>query len=202
LAPLLDNDHRKIELAFSLLFTLPGSPVIYYGDEIGMGDNIWLPDRNGVRTPMQWTKGHNGGFSLAEPERLYTPPIENVEFGIASVNVVDQENDPASLLNSVRRMIQIRKAHPAFGWGDFAWAMQSSQAEDKVATYWRTHNTELLLVIQNLTDQDQAVHLESTHPCQAFQDLLTGARIPLPDSHRLELSVGPYQYRWLICLNE
>ena len=202
LAPLLDNDRRKIELAFSLLFTLPGSPVIYYGDEIGMGDNIWLPDRNGVRTPMQWTKGGNGGFSNADPERLYAAPIQNPIFGVDQVNVADQENDSASLLNSVRRMIQIRKAHPAFGWGDYAWARQSSPTEDKVAAYWRAHNTERLLILQNLTDQAQEVRLDLAHPCQAFHDLLTGARITPPDSHRLELSLSPYQYRWLICMNE
>jgi maltose alpha-D-glucosyltransferase/alpha-amylase len=147
LAPLLDNDQRKIELAYSLLFTLPGSPIVYYGDEIGMGDNIWLPDRNGVRTPMQWDKGRNGGFSTTNPERLYATMIEGAEYGLEWVNVSDQEQNPASLLNLVRRMIHIRKAHPAFGWGDFAWAI-NFQNENTVAACWHIR-PERLLIVQN-----------------------------------------------------
>ena len=98
LAPLLDNDRRKIELANSLLFTLPGSPIIYYGDEIGMGDNIWLPDRNGVRTPMQWEKSTNAGFSAAQPGGLYAPVITSEPYAPAQVNVADQVADPGIAL--------------------------------------------------------------------------------------------------------
>ncbi len=129
LAPLLDNDRRKIELANSLLFTLPGSPIIYYGDEIGMGDNIRLPDRNGVRTPMQWSTGVNAGFSQASPDQLYAPVIQHSPYGPEDVNVEAQRNDPQSLWNRLRRMISLRKAHPVLGWGDFKWAESGSPAE-------------------------------------------------------------------------
>ncbi len=121
LAPLLDDDRRKIELANSLLFTLPGSSILYYGDEIGMGDNIWLPDRNGVRTPMQWTSAVNAGFSSAAPKSLYLPLIDNSVYGPAHINVADERAHPDSLLNRLRRLIAVRKQHPAFGRGSFTW---------------------------------------------------------------------------------
>jgi maltose alpha-D-glucosyltransferase/alpha-amylase len=198
LAPLLDNDRRKIELAYSLLFTLPGSPIIYYGDEIGMGDNIWLPDRNGVRTPMHWSQGWNGGFSRVEPERLYAPLIVGAEFGVERVNAADQEKDPASLLNLVQRMIRVRKAHLAFGWGDFSWANHSSPAEHAVAAYWRAYGSERLLMIHNLSAIIQEARLELPQLNQTFSDLLTGARISPLEGNQLVLSLGPYEYRWLI----
>jgi maltose alpha-D-glucosyltransferase/alpha-amylase len=202
LAPLLDNDRRKIDLAYSLLFTLPGSPIIYYGDEIGMGDNIWLPDRNGVRTPMQWSKEHNGGFSTADPERLYAPLVESAEFGVERVNASAQEKDPASLLNLVRRMIQIRKAHPTFGQGDFTWAIQLSQTEDKVAAYWRTLASERLLILQNLSAQAQLVEVELPGSDQTIHDLLHSEWMTQAGDQRLALTIGPFEYRWLICKGE
>ena len=109
LAPLLENSRRRIELLNSLLFSMPGTPVIYYGDEIGMGDNIYLGDRNGVRTPMQWTGDRNGGFSRADPARLYAPPIMDPVYGYQAINVEAQERSPFSLLNWMRRMIGLRK---------------------------------------------------------------------------------------------
>ena len=109
LTPLLDNDRRKIELAHSLLFTLPGSPILYYGDEIGMGDNIWLPDRNGVRTPMQWNSETNAGFSDAPLQSLYAPVINDNIYGPVRANVEFQQQDPNSLWNSIRHMLTIRK---------------------------------------------------------------------------------------------
>ncbi|UCC88055.1 MAG: maltose alpha-D-glucosyltransferase, partial [Anaerolineales bacterium] len=118
LAPLLSNDRARLELANSLLFTLPGSPVIYYGDEIGMGDDIWLEDRDGVRTPMQWTAGLNAGFSSADSDRLYCPVIDDPTYGYQQVNVEAQQADPDSLLNQMRNMIRIRKAHAALGRGE------------------------------------------------------------------------------------
>jgi maltose alpha-D-glucosyltransferase/alpha-amylase len=121
LAPLLDNDERKIRLAHSLLFTLPGSPILYYGDEIGMGDNILLGDRNGVRTPMQWQAGPTAGFSDAPADWLYSPVINSSNFDPTRVNVAAQHQDPDSLLNTLRHMINVRKQHRLFGWGDFEW---------------------------------------------------------------------------------
>ncbi len=119
LAPLLDNDRNQLELFTALLLSLPGSPVMYYGDEIGMGDNIWLGDRDGVRTPMQWTPDRNGGFSSCDPQRLYLPPIMDPIYGYQSLNVEAQQRTPQSLLHWTRRMIEIRKRHPVFGLGAY-----------------------------------------------------------------------------------
>jgi maltose alpha-D-glucosyltransferase/alpha-amylase len=190
LAPLLDNDRRKIELANSFLFTLPGSPVLYYGDEIGMGDNIWLDDRNGVRTPMQWTNGVNAGYSSAPAEKLYTPVIDDDVFGPAQVNVEAQRADLGSLFHTVRRMIAIRKQHPAFGRGDFDWENLGSQA---ISAYTRHFQDETLLIINNLSDLPQV-----TVPPQTlsgtYQDAFTGNPFELNQSTTLE----PYQYFWLV----
>ena len=117
LAPLLGNDRRRIELMNGLLFSLPGTPVLYYGDEIGMGDNIYLGDRNGVRTPMQWSADRNAGFSRANPQRLYLPVIIDPEYHYEAVNVEAQQRNPHSLLWWMRRLIALRKRHPAFGRG-------------------------------------------------------------------------------------
>src|SRR5499425_343326 len=117
LAPLMENDRRRIELLNSLLFSFPGTPIIYYGDDIGMGDNIYLGDRNGVRTPMQWSPDRNAGFSRADPQRLYLPPIMDPIYGYEAVNVEAQQRDPTSLLNWTKRMLAIRKTSHAFGRG-------------------------------------------------------------------------------------
>ena len=117
LASLMDNDRRKIELMNSLLFSLPGTPIIYYGDEIGMGDNIYLGDRNGVRTPMQWTPDRNGGFSRCDPARLYAPPIMDPVYGYEAVNVEAQSRSLSSLLSWTKRMIVVRKSSKVFGYG-------------------------------------------------------------------------------------
>ena len=119
LAPLLDNDTNQMELFTALLLSLPGSPVLYYGDEIGMGDNIWLGDRDGVRTPMQWTADRNAGFSSATPGKLHLPVIQDPVFGYQRVNVETELENTSSLLHWTRRMIHVRKNHPAFGLGTF-----------------------------------------------------------------------------------
>jgi maltose alpha-D-glucosyltransferase/alpha-amylase len=119
LAPLLDNDRNQLELFIALLYSLPGSPVMYYGDEIGMGDNIWLGDRDAVRTPMQWTPDRNGGFSSCDPQRLYLPPVMDPIYGYQSLNIEAQQRTPQSLLHWTRRMIEIRKQHPVFGLGGY-----------------------------------------------------------------------------------
>ena len=119
LAPLMDNDHRKIMLANALLYSLPGAPIIYYGDEIGMGDNIWLPDRNGVRTPMQWNSGPNAGFSDAPPELLYTPVITDSKYSYKIVNVAVEESDPNSLLSKMKHLVRIRKENPILAAGSY-----------------------------------------------------------------------------------
>lgn len=197
LAPLLDNDRRKIELANSLLFTLAGSPIIYYGDEIGMGDNIRLPDRNGVRTPMQWDSGLNAGFSRASPNLLYAPPIRDYPYAPETVNVKAQRDDPASLWNQLHRMIALRKAHPVLGWGDFKWAESGSPA---VAAYWRTYQNEQMLIINNLSHESQSVSLfiQSDAP-KHFSDLFAANKRYSPLNGYLHLTLQPYQFLWLRC---
>jgi maltose alpha-D-glucosyltransferase/alpha-amylase len=196
LAPLLDNDRRKIELANSLLFTLPGSSILYYGDEIGMGDNIWLPDRNGVRTPMQWTSAVNAGFSCAAPKSLYLPVIDNSAYGPAHVNVADERAHPDSLLNTLRHMIAVRKEHPAFGRGSFAWVECESLA---VAAYVRQYGDDRVLVVNNLSGIKQVVTLKLpwASPSGELQDLLgKQAAQPVVDG-TLTLELKPYQYLWM-----
>ncbi|WP_345016782.1 maltose alpha-D-glucosyltransferase, partial [Saccharothrix violaceirubra] len=119
LAPLLDNDRDRQELFTAMLLSLPGSPVLYYGDEIGMGDNIWLPDRDGVRTPMQWTPDRNAGFGTGDPGRLYLPVVSDAVYGYQATNVEAQLGSPGSLLHWTKRMIEVRRGHPAFGLGGF-----------------------------------------------------------------------------------
>lgn len=195
LAPLLDNDARRLNLAFSLLFTLPGSPIIYYGDEIGMGDNICLPDRDGLRTPMQWHQGLNAGFSDAPPEALYAPLINLAPYDPEHVNVFDQQNNPRSLLNIVRGMIAVRKRHPTFGWGDFSWVPCDSKA---VAAYLRSYQGEHILVVNNLSSQVQSIALKVPWDKSGeLNDLLSGTSFPVCQGEHLQLSLQPYQCLWL-----
>ena len=190
LAPLLDNDPLKILLANSLLFTLPGSPVIYYGDEIGMGDEIWLPDRDGLRTPMQWDESRNAGFSSAAPLDLYAPVIDNEVFGPSQINVAQQVGDPASIFNTIRRMIAVRKRNPIFGWGDFHWMDTGNEA---IAGYRRTYQGDELLVLNNLSSQIQHVALNPP-------EIQSGELVDLISEtvHTLHnLALEPYQHLWL-----
>ncbi|MDA4896026.1 alpha-amylase family glycosyl hydrolase, partial [Streptomyces sp. MS2A] len=128
LAPLLDNDRNQIELFTALLLSLPGSPILYYGDEIGMGDNIWLGDRDAVRTPMQWTPDRNAGFSSSDPGRLFLPTIMDPVYGFQVTNVEASMASPSSLLHWTRRMIEIRKQNPAFGLGTYTELPSSNPA--------------------------------------------------------------------------
>lgn len=190
LAPLLDNDRRKIELAYSLLFSLPGSPIVYYGDEIGMGDNIWLDDRNGVRTVMQWEAGSTAGFSNGDPKSLYAPVISDDTFGNERVNVQAQRGDPASLWASVRRMIGIRKEHQEFGRGDFA---VLDLGNEHIAAFQRSYQGDSILALHNLSDSPQAASLETRKSAKTLTDLLTGKIFDLQNKIELE----PYQFLWL-----
>jgi maltose alpha-D-glucosyltransferase/alpha-amylase len=193
LAPLLDNDERKIQLAYSLLFTLPGSPILYYGDEIGMGDNIWLDDRNGVRTPMQWDEGALAGFSEAPAESLYSPIIDDNVYGTARVNVKSQRADSNSRWNLIRHMIAIRKQHRVFGWGTLEWVdMQNNTA----AVFRRSHHGETILAIHNLSDTKQKVSYQIREPVKSLTDLLTQKEF-IPTKDLLEIELLPYQYLWL-----
>ena len=195
LAPLLDNDRRKIELAYSLLFTLPGSPNIYYGDEIGMGDNIWLPDRDGVRTPMQWENSPMAGFSQADYPDLYAPIIDNETYGPEWVNVAAQRADPGSLYNALRKMISIRKADGVFDWGSFEWAEVNSSA---VAAYWREYKDERILILNNLSSSTQDVEVRLPRGgSKVGKDLLSDTTLSYHSGENLSLTLDPYDYRWV-----
>jgi trehalose synthase len=185
LAPLLDHDRRRIELANSLLFTLPGSPIIYYGDEIGMGENLDLPDRNGVRTPMQWDDSPNAGFSESKP---YSELVKG-DLGYQNVNVASQMNDPDSLFHSIKKMIAARKAHEAFGSSDMEWV---ETGNPHVAVYTRQHGDDAMLILNNLSASAQSVKLPP-HYQKNYLDLFAGRR------HRIagELALDPYSYHWL-----
>jgi maltose alpha-D-glucosyltransferase/alpha-amylase len=195
LAPLLDNNPHKIVLANSLLFTLPGSPIIYYGDEIGMGDNIWLKDRDGVRTPMQWSKGRNAGFS--EANSLYSPVNSIAPYAPAQVNVLDQQQDLASMYYTIKNMIAVRKTHRAFGWGDFKWAQSSHPKE--VAAYFRHFEGERLLILNNLSSKPQNVWVKipKKHVFFPPPNLFTGKATGRLTDGKLYLKLPAYGYQWL-----
>ena len=157
LAPLMQNNRRKIELMNSMLLSMPGTPIIYYGDEIGMGDNYYLGDRDGVRTPMQWSGDRNAGFSTAKPQQLYLPTIIDAVYGYQVINVEAQADDPSSLLNWMRRMITVRRQHPAFGRGAMVLLYPRNR---KILAYLREHEGEAYLCVANLADSAQAVELD------------------------------------------
>jgi maltose alpha-D-glucosyltransferase/alpha-amylase len=157
LAPLLENDTERIKLMKSLLLSMPGTPVLYYGDEIGMGDNIFLGDRDGVRTPMQWTSDRNGGFSRADPQRLYLPPIQDPVYGYEAVNVEAQSRLSSSLLSWTRRLLAVRGSTQAFGRGQFTMLHPGNR---KVLAYVRTHDDEVILCVANVSRVAQPVELD------------------------------------------
>ncbi len=192
LAPLLDNDRRKIEAANAILFSLPGAPIIYYGDEIGMGDNIYLPDRNGVRTPMQWTAEPGAGFSTADPAHFYAPLIDDDTFGYRRVNVAIQQTNPDSLWHAIRKMIAVRKAHPVFGSGNLQFVPHDNPA---VLTFLRCDPAESLLVLVNLSNRRQKISLTADDLMKVPpHDIVTGEPVAFEDDL---LWLQPYQYRWL-----
>lgn len=185
LAPLLGNDLRRIKVAHSILLTFIGSPVLYYGDEIGMGDNIWLDDRNGVRTPMQWTAAANAGFSAAPADRLYEPLIDDDVYGYQRVNVAAQQADADSLFNWLKHALRIRQQHPAFSQGDLQLLPSANPA---LLMYWRLHAAERVLVINNLSGRDQPIELPAN---LAFIDLLSNTRLTQATV------LAPHQFQWL-----
>ncbi len=188
LAPLMGNDKRKIMLMHSMLFTLLGTPMLYYGDEIGMGDDMAQFDRNGVRTPMQWTDEENGGFSSAPRESLYIPPISGPEYGYTTVNVASQIDDPESLLTQVRSMILIYKGLPVLTFGDLQWL---PNAPKETLSFIRSTDTETLLCLNNLSDQEQVITLPEG---VFYGDVFTTDK---DETINGEITLPPYAYRWL-----
>jgi maltose alpha-D-glucosyltransferase / alpha-amylase len=194
LAPLLDNDRRRIELMNGMLMSLPGTPIIYYGDEIGMGDNVNLGDRNGVRTPMQWDGGWNGGFSAADPEALYSPLMLNPVYGFQAVNVQSQKRFEHSLLSWMKRIIQVRRSLPAFGRGSIEFLYP---ANHRVLAYVRQWGKETILVVNNLSSSAQAVELD-LRPYKGNILIEMFGRNIFPRIGELAylLTMGPYQFYW------
>jgi maltose alpha-D-glucosyltransferase/alpha-amylase len=176
LAPLLDNDRNQLELFTALLLSLPGSPVLYYGDEIGMGDNIWLGDRDAVRSPMQWTPDRNAGFSTCDPGRLYLPLIMDPLYGYQAVNVEAQLNSTTSLLHWTRHMIEVRKRHPAFGLGEYH---ELGGSNPSVLAYVRSYEDDIVLCVNNMSRFPQPVELDLSpwQGCRPHE--LTGG-VPFP----------------------
>ena len=194
LAPLMDNDRRRIELLTGLLMSLPGTPIIYYGDEIGMGDNVYLGDRNGVRTPMQWNSQWNGGFSSADPERLYAPLISNPVYGFQAVNVDSQRRSAHSLLSWTRRLIQVRKSSQVFSRGTIEFLQPQNH---RVIAYVRELGNERVLAVNNLSNSAQAVELDLRKFKGSILIEMTGKTIfPRIGELPYLLTMGPYQFYW------
>jgi maltose alpha-D-glucosyltransferase/alpha-amylase len=194
LAPLLEGDRRRIELLNGLLMSLPGSPFIYYGDEIGMGDNIYLGDRNGVRTPMQWSGGWNAGFSEADPERLYQPIISNAVYGYQGTNVASQRRQEASLLNWMKRLIRVRRSTRVFSRGTIQFL---KPANHRVLAYVRAHGKEKVLVVSNLASTAQAIELDLRELAGAIPiEMFGGSVFPRIGERPYVLTLGPYDFFW------
>jgi len=194
LAPMMNNDRRRVELLNGLLMSMPGTPIVYYGDEIGMGDNIYLGDRNAVRTPMQWNSRMNAGFSLADPERLYAPVISNDVYGYKAINVEAQERFEHSLLRWMKSLIQVRNALRVFGRGTIHFL---HPANHRVLAYIREYGEEIVLVVNNLSSSAQAVELDVQRykgyvPIEMFGRSL----FPRFGNQPYLLTLGPYQYYW------
>jgi maltose alpha-D-glucosyltransferase / alpha-amylase len=194
LAPLLDNGRAEIELLTAILFSLPGSPVLYYGDEIGMGDNVYLGDRDGVRTPMQWTGDRNGGFSSADFAQLYAPPSMDPVYGFQALNVEAQLRTPSSLLRWTHRFIALRKEHPVFGLGSYE-ALRP--ANKRIFAHLRRYEREVVLCVHNLARSAQAVELDLSefsgrHP----EEMFGRSRFPRIGELPYLLTLGPRGFYW------
>jgi maltose alpha-D-glucosyltransferase/alpha-amylase len=196
LAPLLDNGRDEIELMTAILFSLPGSPVLYYGDEIAMGDNIYLGDRDGVRTPMQWTGDRNGGFSRADFAQLYAPPLMDPVYGFQAVNVEAQLRTPTSLLRWLHRFIALRKEHPVFGLGDY---VPLRTENTRIFAHLRTYADDVIMCVHNVARSAQAVELdlsayEGRHPVEMFGR----SRFPRIGELPYLLTLAPRGFFWFI----
>lgn len=204
LSPLLDNSRAEIELIHALLLSLPGSPCLYYGDEIGMGDNIWLNDRDAVRTPMQWTPDRNSGFSAADPGKLYLPVVSSLVYHYNNVNVEAQMASSSSLLHWVRAMLEIRKRHPVFGRGDFEVCPSDNEA---VLSFLRVEwdhvdgtDSEAVLCVNNLASRPQATTIRVPDEFKGahLADLFGGQGFPkISDDGTITLTLGSRDFFWL-----
>ncbi|MCA1558373.1 MAG: alpha-glucosidase C-terminal domain-containing protein, partial [Acidobacteria bacterium] len=196
LAPLLDNSRRRIELLNGLLFSLPGSPFLYYGDEIGMGDNIYLGDRDGVRTPMQWTPDRNGGFSRADFARLYFPVIMDPVYGYEAVNVESQLRFESSLLYWMQQMIRLRKDHKVFGRGHLEFVKPENR---KIFAFTREYEGETVLCVFNLSRYPQPVELDLSKYLGRTPIVMIGeTAFPVIDDRSYQLALSGYGFYWFL----
>ncbi len=194
LAPLLDNGRRRIELVNSLLFTLPGTPILYYGDELGMGDNIYMGDRDGVRTPMQWTSDRNAGFSRVDSARLYSPPITDPVYGYQANNVEAQLRTQSSLLNWMKRMIKIRKKYPVFSRGDIKFF---DPVNPRALAYTRSYQGQTVLIVNNLSRFSQPVELDLSQYQGAVPiEMIGNTRFPPIGELAYFFTLGPHAFFW------
>ncbi len=194
LAPLLENSRRRIELLNSVLFSFPGTPVVYYGDEIGMGDNVYLGDRNGVRTPMQWTGDRNAGFSRADPARLYAPLIMDSVYGYQAINVEAQERSPYSLLNWMKRMIALRRQNHVFGRGTLEFLVPGNR---RILAYIRRYEEDVVLCVANLSRTIQPVELDlSAFDGYTPVEMLGQTEFPRIGKRGYVLTLGAYGFYW------
>ncbi|HEY8935505.1 MAG TPA: alpha-glucosidase C-terminal domain-containing protein, partial [Cyclobacteriaceae bacterium] len=197
LAPLMNNNRKKIELLNSLLFSLPGTPVLYYGDEIGMGDNFYLGDRDGVRTPMQWSSGRNAGFSDANPQKLYLPLIQDIDYHYESLNVEIQNRNPSSLLWWMKRIIAKRRQYKSFGRGDIKFI---NSENTKILVFTRNYEDETMLVVANLSRYAQPVTLElQEYAGRTPVEVISKNKFPSITSEQpYFLSLSPYECQWFL----
>jgi len=194
LAPLMEGDRRRIELMCGLLMSLPGSPIVYYGDEIGMGDNVYLGDRNGVRTPMQWNAGINAGFSTADPERLWLPLVSNAVYGYQVINVESQQRNATSLFNWMRRLIEVRRGTRVFGRGSIEFLKPQNH---RVLAFTRTLGRETVLAVHNLSGTAQAVEMDLSAFTGAIPiEMFGGSIFPRIRREPYIMMLGPYGFYW------
>ncbi|HEX6699717.1 MAG TPA: maltose alpha-D-glucosyltransferase [Gaiellaceae bacterium] len=194
LAPLMDNGRQEIELLHAIMFSLPGSPVLYYGDEIMMGDNVYLGDRDGVRTPMQWTGDRNGGFSRADFAQLYAPPLMDPVYGFQAVNVEAQLRTPTSLLRWLRRFVSLRKEHPVFGQGTYE---PLEPSNNKIFAHLRTYEDDVMLCVHNLARSAQAVELDlSAYEGRTPVEVFGRSRFPKVGELPYLLTLAPRGFYW------
>jgi len=200
LAPLMDNNRKRIELMNMLLLSLPGTPVIYYGDEIGMGDNYYLGDRNGVRTPMQWSPDRNAGFSKANPQKLYLPIIIDSEYHYEALNVENQQRNPSSLLWWMKRVIALRKRFKSFGRGTLEFLLPDNA---KILAFIRKFEEESILVVVNLSRYFQVVEMDlSKYAGCVPEEVASQNRFPVIKESPYVMTLGPHNYLWLLLRKE